>query len=552
MPVWCADRHRLADRFRAQADDPRRYAKQPGAKPGGALGLDCHHGVGLCGSAVRDQSGVGGRRNAAPIPAHLRIPPAALARSCRRCPFLATRLHPYCRGMAKSPDSPSPRKPRDYARPTRSKAHRPDAPKHDPALDDLLNPAIAKGRAGMGSGTGLQPPPRQFVRPPRRPRRRAHRARLDAGRLQGEAAERLCRAGALRRAAGRRHRSGARQGNSALRSTRTRRCRAPASASAARRTRTRSISAAASPALPRQQRCAGKPRCAKAAPNSTRQAWTPHRPPRPEKSEGGLPLEIKSEMRAEGRSADRDQGAGRRRQPARPHAGAARRHRLRQDLHDGEGDRGDAASGAGARAEQDARRAALRRVQELLPRQRGRVFRLVLRLLPAGSLYPAHRHLYREGFVDQRADRPHAPLGDARAARTRRRDHRRLGVVHLRYRLGRDLFGDDLLAEEGRADRAAPAHRRSGRVAIQAHAADFSRGTFRVRGDTIEIFPAHYEDRAWRVSLFGDEIEKIDEFDPLTGRRDRRTEVREDLRQLALRHAAPDAHPGDVRRSRPN
>ena len=36
---------------------------------------------------------------------------------------------------------------------------------------------------------------------------------------------------------------------------------------------------------------------------------------------------------------------------------------------------------------------------------------------------------------------------------------------------------------------------------------DFYRGTFRVRGDTIEIFPAHYEDRAWRISLFGDEIE---------------------------------------------
>ena len=46
---------------------------------------------------------------------------------------------------------------------------------------------------------------------------------------------------------------------------------------------------------------------------------------------------------------------------------------------------------------------------------------------------------------------------------------------------------------------------------------DFVRGAFRVRGDTIEIFPAHYEDRAWRVSLFGDEIEAIQEFDPLTG-----------------------------------
>src|SRR5882762_3499893 len=49
--------------------------------------------------------------------------------------------------------------------------------------------------------------------------------------------------------------------------------------------------------------------------------------------------------------------------------------------------------------------------------------------------------------------------------------------------------------------------------------ADFTRGTFRVRGDTLDIFPAHYEDRAWRVNLFGDEIESIEEFDPLTGHR---------------------------------
>ncbi|CCG07006.1 excinuclease ABC subunit UvrB [Pararhodospirillum photometricum] len=45
----------------------------------------------------------------------------------------------------------------------------------------------------------------------------------------------------------------------------------------------------------------------------------------------------------------------------------------------------------------------------------------------------------------------------------------------------------------------------------------FTRGTFRVRGDSIEIFPAHYEDRAWRVSLWDDTVESIREFDPLTG-----------------------------------
>lgn len=47
----------------------------------------------------------------------------------------------------------------------------------------------------------------------------------------------------------------------------------------------------------------------------------------------------------------------------------------------------------------------------------------------------------------------------------------------------------------------------------------FERGMFRKRGDTLEIFPVHLEDRAWRISLFGDEIEAIQEFDPLTGKK---------------------------------
>jgi excinuclease ABC subunit B len=46
---------------------------------------------------------------------------------------------------------------------------------------------------------------------------------------------------------------------------------------------------------------------------------------------------------------------------------------------------------------------------------------------------------------------------------------------------------------------------------------NFVRGAFRVRGDSVELFPAHLEDSAWRISLFGDEIEAIFEFDPLTG-----------------------------------
>ncbi|MEY3985198.1 MAG: excinuclease subunit UvrB [Pseudomonadota bacterium] len=58
-------------------------------------------------------------------------------------------------------------------------------------------------------------------------------------------------------------------------------------------------------------------------------------------------------------------------------------------------------------------------------------------------------------------------------------------------------------------------------VALQYKRNDaaFARGNFRVRGDNLEIFPSHYEDTAWRVSFFGDEIEEIVEFDPLTGKK---------------------------------
>jgi excinuclease ABC subunit B len=58
-------------------------------------------------------------------------------------------------------------------------------------------------------------------------------------------------------------------------------------------------------------------------------------------------------------------------------------------------------------------------------------------------------------------------------------------------------------------------------VALQYKRNDqgFGRGNFRVRGDSLEIFPSHYEDMAWRVAFFGDEIEEIVEFDPLTGKK---------------------------------
>ena len=275
------------------------------------------------------------------------------------------------------------------------------------------------------------------------------------------------------------------------------------------------------------------------------QLWTPHRPARPEKSEGGIAIVMKSDFEPAGDQPtaikDLVEGVDAR----RPHAGAARRHRLRQDLHHGQGDRGDAAPGADPGAQQDAGRAALQRVQEILPRQRGRVFRLLLRLLPAGGLRPAHRHLYREGIVDQRADRPHAPFGDALAARARRRRHRRLGVLHLRYRLGRDLYGDDLPDAGRRPARPARAARRPRRPAIQAPGRQFrARLVPRARrhhrdlpGPPRGLGLAHHHVR--RRDRDHHRVRSADRPE------DRRPEVGQDLRQFALCDAAADAQPGD-------
>ena len=243
--------------------------------------------------------------------------------------------------------------------------------------------------------------------------------------------------------------------------------------------------------------------------------------------------------------ADRHRRAGEGRERQRARSGTARRHRLWQDLHDGQDHRGDAAPGPDPRPEQDAGGAALWRVQIVLSRQRGRVFRLVLRLLSARGLRAALGHLHREGILDQRADRPDAPLRDPRPAGARRRDHRRVGFVHLRYRLGRNLHRDVVHGDPRREDRAAPARRRPRGAAVQAHPVGLrprhlpgARRRDRAvagppGGPRLAHRPVRRRDRGDRRIRSADRQE------------DQRAEVREGLRQLALRHAAPDAAAGD-------
>ncbi len=188
--------------------------------------------------------------------------------------------------------------------------------------------------------------------------------------------------------------------------------------------------------------------------------------PRRAKLEGGRPLRAAIRVPACGRPAHRHRRTGRRHPVRRAQPGAARRHRHRQDLHRRQDHRGDPAPRDHPRAEQDPGGTTLRRVQGVLPGERRRVFRVVLRLLPARGLRAADRHLHREGKPDQRADRPDAPLGDPGPARTRRRDHRRLGLVHLRHRLGRDLRRDDPGPDRRPQLRPAPGHRRPDRPAV--------------------------------------------------------------------------------------
>ncbi|HVZ53766.1 MAG TPA: DEAD/DEAH box helicase family protein, partial [Pseudolabrys sp.] len=189
--------------------------------------------------------------------------------------------------MAKSP----PKKPKDPARATRAKAARPDAPATPDELADLLNPAINKGTAGLGSGTGLQPPPdNSWDR--RQDFSAAHRARKSAQEsktpgafeeaaqadftgspitgLDPALAQELGLSDELKYRLPRADLPKPGEGLSSM-----------------------GVQATAQ-SLERLLR-EGRPEFGQAG-----EVWTPHRPPRPEKSEGGIPLKIKSDFEPKG------------------------------------------------------------------------------------------------------------------------------------------------------------------------------------------------------------------------------------------------------------
>ncbi len=441
--------------------------------------------------------------------------------------------------MAKAPDEPkNPRekKPRDYSRPTRAKAHRPDAPAHDPALDELLNPGIAKGRAGIGSGTGLQPPPdNSFDR--RADRAAEHTARSSTSRGFNEKPQSgyVARAPfegisgldpALAKELGLDGDDSAPSApDSALKtppSSHADYLSAPGPLRKERKTDDaidlgRGVTGA-SASIASLERLLREGRPEFAASGGTA-VWTPHRPPRPEKSEGGVPLVIKSDFEPMG-----DQPTA-----IRELVEGVRRHDRTQVLL---GVTGSGKTFTMAKVIEATQRPALILApNKTLAAQLYGEFR---------NFFPDNAVEYFVSYYDYYQPEAYIPRTDtyiekdssineqidrmrhsATRALLERDDVVIVASVSCIYGIGSvETYsamtftlkqGEKINQRQLIADLVATQYKRT--------AGDFARGTFRVRGDTVEIFPAHYEDRAWRVNLFGDTIEEIAEFDPLTGRK---------------------------------
>jgi excinuclease ABC subunit B len=437
--------------------------------------------------------------------------------------------------MAKRPDRPTAPKPRDPAkhskkdpaRPTRAKAARPDTAPLDRALADLLNPAIGQGRAGVGSqtgqkeGSGLQPPPdNSFDR--RADFAGAHRARASVARGFGEAPQQgyvgktpvppgeldpdLARALGIDEAE-EQHKEAAKRGvitpdmgPAHLRLARP----AVGDVSAFG-------SAASQQSLDRLLR--------EGRPEFGQQLWTPHRPPRPDKSEGGRRLVIKSDFDPKG---DQPQAIA-------ELVEGVRRHDRTQVLL---GVTGSGKTFTMAKVIEETQRPAL----ILAPNKTlaAQLYGEFKNFFPDNAVeyfvsyydyYQPEAYIPRTDTYIEKDSSINEQIDRMRHAATRalleRDDVVIVASVSCIYGIGSVETYSAMTFSLKQGERIDQRALLADLVALQYKrtAGDFYRGSFRVRGDAIEIFPAHYEDRAWRVSLFGEEVESIHEFDPLTGQK---------------------------------
>jgi excinuclease ABC subunit B len=444
--------------------------------------------------------------------------------------------------MAPPPDKPirPPKKAKDPARPTRAKAARPELPPIAPALADLLNPAINRGEAGVGSQTGQRDSKRDSDRDPKsglqppadnsRDRRNdfaeAHRARASTpGGFQerpqsgyvaksplrgpGEIDPDLARALGL-------------VDDQEPDDAGTDDQEPDRKASAERR---RLLALPRVIPMPGEGDESGVVATAQALdallregrPEFKERPWVPHRPPRPEKSEGGQRLVIKSDFEPKG---DQPQAI------AELVEGVSRHDRTQVLL----GVTGSGKTFTMAKVIEATQRPALILApNKTLAAQLYGEFR---------SFFPDNAVEYFVSYYDYYQPEAYVPRTDtyiekessineqidrmrhsATRALLERDDVIIVASVSCIYGIGSVETYTAMTFAIKQGERIDQRRLVADLVALQYKRTlgDFARGTFRVRGDIVDIFPAHYEDRAWRVNLFGDEVESIEEFDPLTG-----------------------------------
>ncbi len=417
--------------------------------------------------------------------------------------------------MAKNPGSP--KKP---VKTPKSKAHRPDVQPIGPALAELLNPAINRGDAGMGSGTGLQPPPDNSKDRRSGGEAAIHRSRASTPKDFNEgkpAATRLSEnLSAFEEAPQANYNTSATiptldpelakqlgydvDDDESFRPARN-------------KMESLGVKATADSleALLRE----GRPEFRKE--DGSLKVWTPHRPPRPDKSEGGVRFELKSEYEPKG-----DQPTA----IAELVEGVKRNDRTQVLL----GVTGSGKTYTMAKVIEATQRPALilapnktlaaqlyGEFKNFFPDNAVEYFVSYYDYYQPEAYVPrTDTYIEKDSSINEQIDRMRH---SATRALLERDDVIIVASVSCIYGIGSVETYTAMTFAMKKGERIDQRQLIADLVALQYKrtSADFTRGTFRVRGDTIDIFPAHYEDRSWRVNMFGDTIESIEEFDPLTG-----------------------------------
>src|SRR5476649_2222871 len=417
--------------------------------------------------------------------------------------------------MARPPKKPQKPK-KDPARPTRAKAARPASLATPDALADLLNPAINKGTAGMGSGTGLKPPPyNSFDR--RADFSAAHKARKSTPKFPEESGF-----------------DEAPQGDYTG---------SPISGLDPALAKELGLGDDEPPPAPQKEdpkyrlpradlpqpgsglSSMGVAATAQALENLLREGrkefattpWMPHRPPRPEKSEGGKRLVVQSEFEPKGDQPE----------AIRELVEGVKRNDRTQVLL---GVTGSGKTFTMAKVIEATQRPALilapnktlaaqlyGEFKSFFPDNAVEYFVSYYDYYQPEAYVPrTDTYIEKESSINEQIDRMRH---SATRALLERDDVIVVASVSCIYGIGSVETYTAMTFSLEPGQRVDEKKLMGDLVALQYKRNDqaFERGTFRRRGDTLEIFPAHYEDRAWRISLFGDEIETISEFDPLTG-----------------------------------